>query len=143
MFGFKNLPIIMRQIFRGFILGSSLPVTLWPLVGLGFKSRDLPAGTLDWFVIGLFFPVLFGVFNAITVALPYRLTWLKMLGIGALMGLVSASVGIFTMNIPEIVYGLLGNSRYIVLPLAAIFYGLIWAFPMHWINQLFMNKDDA
>ena len=131
----------MRRIFRGFILGSSLPMTLWPLLGLGFKSRDLPAGTLDWLVIGLFFPALFGVFNAITVALPYKMNWLKMLGIGALMGLVSASVGTHTMNLPEIVYGLYGNSRYLVLPLAAIFYGLIWAFPMHWINLLFIKDD--
>lgn len=132
----------MGKFFRGFILGSSLPVTLWPLVGLGVKSRHLAEGTLDWLVIGIFFPFLFGVFNAITVVLPCKLTWLRMLGVGALMGLVSASVGTFTMNLPEIVYGLAGNSRYMVMPLAAIFYGLIWAFPMRMINQLFIIKDE-
>lgn len=132
---------MMRKIFRGFIVGSSLPVTLWPLVGLGLKSRHLPQGTLDWLLIGLFFPVLFGVFNAITSMLPYPMTWLRMLGIGALMGLVSASFGTFMLNLPEIVYGLHGNSRYWALPLGAVFYGLVWAFPMRWINQLFATQE--
>ncbi len=61
--------------FRGFIIGSSLPATFWPLAGLGYKGRDLLAGTLDWFLIGLFFPVLFGLTNALTVILPGRKGW--------------------------------------------------------------------
>lgn len=125
---------------KGFILGSSLLATIWPLAGLGFKSKDLPTGTLNWLMIGLFFPILFGLVNAITVTLSGRKSWLIMLGIGALMGLISASVGTFLLNIPEIVYGLKGNSRYIALPGGAIFYGLVWAFPMRWINQLFASE---
>ncbi len=125
---------------RGFIIGSSLPATIWPLAGLGYKSRDLPAGTLDWFLIGLFFPVLFGLTNALTVILPGRKGWAQMLGIGAVMGFVSASTGTFIYNIPEIVYGLQGNERYLALVVGPIFYGLVWALVVRWLNELFASE---
>jgi len=127
----------MRRALRGFIIGSSLPATIWPLAGLGFESRHLEAGVLNWLMIGLFFPVLFGLTNALTVPLPGRKAWGQMLGIGAVMGLVSASVGTFMLNIPEIVYGLHGNSRYLALLGGAAFYGMVWAFPVRWMNELF------
>jgi len=129
----------MRRALRGFIIGSSLPATIWPLAGLGFESRHLSAGTLNWLLIGLFFPALFGLTNAITVILPGRKGWAEMLGIGAVMGLVSAATGTFILNIPEIVYGLHGNSRYLALLGGAIFYGLVWVFPVRWMNEFFTS----
>ncbi len=132
----------MRRALRGFIIGSSLPATLWPLAGLGVASRDLPAATLDWLFIGLFFPVLFGLTNAVTALLPGHKGWVQMLGIGAVMGLVSASTGTFVFNIPETVYGLHGNSRYLALLGGAVFYGLVWAFPVRWMNGLFASDLD-
>ncbi len=125
---------VMWRAARGFIIGSSLPATIWPLAGLGFASRDLPVGTLDWLFFGLFFPVLFGVTNAVTAILPGRMGWAQMLGIGAIMGLVSASTGTFIFDIPEIVYGLHGNRRYLALLGGAAFYGLVWAFPVRWMS---------
>ena len=130
----------IRHAMRGFIIGSSLPATVWPLVGLGFESRHLPVGTLNWLLIGLFFPALFGLTNALTVILSGHKGLAQMLGIGAVMGLVSASTGTFVLNIPEIVYGLHGNARYLALLGGAIFYGLIWAFPVRWMNELFATE---
>lgn len=130
---------MMWRAMRGFIIGSSLPATIWPLAGLGFASRDLPVGTLDWLFLGLFFPVLFGVTNAVTAMLPGRMGWAQMLGIGAIMGLVSASTGVFISDIPEIVYGLQGNRRYLVLLGGAAFYGLVWALPVRWMNGRFVS----
>ncbi len=134
---------MIRSSLRGFVIGSSLPATLWPLVGLGAKSAHLPPGALNWLVIGLFFPVLFGLTNAMTVSLKGSNGILKMFGIGAVMGLVSASTGTFLLNIPEIVYGLSGNSRYLALPGGALFYGLIWAFPVRYLNQLFKMGEES
>jgi hypothetical protein len=127
----------IKRAMRGFIIGSSLPATIWPLAGLGFESRHLPVGTLNWLLIGLFFPALFGLTNVLTVTLPGRKGFAQMLGIGVVMGLVSASTGTFILNIPEIVYGLHGNSRYLALLGGAVFYGLVWAFPVRWMNELF------
>ena len=121
----------------GFIVGSSLLATIWPIAGLGFESRNLPVGTLNWLLICLFFPCLFGLTNALTVILPGHDRWPRMLGIGAVMGFVSASVGTFILNIPEIVYGLHGNSRYLALLGGPAFYGLVWVFPVRWMNKLF------
>jgi len=130
---------MMRRALCGFIVGSSLPATIWPLAGLGYESRDLPVGTLDWLFIGIFFPVLFGITNAVTAILPGRKGWAQMLGIGAVMGFVSASTGTFIFNIPEIVYGLHGSSRYLALVGGPVFYGLVWALPVRWLNQLFAS----
>ncbi len=63
-----------------------------------------------------------------------------MLGIGGVMGLVSALTGTFIFDIPEIVYGLQGNSRCLALLGGAIFYGLIWAYPVRWMNELFASE---
>ncbi len=131
--------MLIQRALCGFIIGSSLPATIWPLVGLGFASKDLPVGTLNWLLIGLFFPVLFGLTNALTAVLAGRQGWVKMLGIGAIMGLVSASTGTFLFNIPELVYGLHGNSRYLALLGGAVFYGLVWAFPVRWMNEFFAS----
>ena len=130
---------MMWRAVHGFIIGSSLPATIWPLAGLGFASRDLPVETLDWFFIGFFFPVLFGVTNAVTAILPGRMGWAQMLGIGAIMGLVSASTGTFIFDIPETVYGLHGNRRYLALLGGAAFYGLVWAIPVRWMNERFFS----
>lgn len=130
----------MRRALRGFIIGSSLPATIWPLAGLGYESSHLEAGVLNWLMIGLFFPVLFGLTNAVTVFLPGHKKLTQMLGIGAVMGLVSASTGTFLLNIPEIVYGLHGNGRYLALLGGAAFYGIVWAFPVRWMNELFTTE---
>lgn len=132
--------MMVRRAMLGFIIGSSLPATIWPLVGLGIASRDLPVGTLDWFIVGMFFPVLFGLTNALSMTLPWRQNWAQMLGIGAVMGFISASTGTFLLNIPEIVYGLHGNSRYLALLAGPAFYGLVWAFPVRWLNE-FVSSD--
>ena len=62
-----------------------------------------------------------------------------MLGIGAIVGLVSASTGTFIFDIPEIVYGLHGNRRYLALLGGAAFYGFVWAFPVRWMNERFVS----
>ena len=62
---------------------------------------------------------------------------LQMFAIGAVMGLISASTGTFVYNVPEIVYGLKGNDRYLALLLGPIFYGGVWAVAMRWLNELF------
>ena len=130
-------------VLKALVIGSSLPATIWPLAGLGYKSRHLPEGTLDWLVIGLFFPILFGLTNIVTLMLPGRKGMPQMFAIGALMGLVSASTGTFVYNIPEIVYGLKGNERYLALVLGPIFYGLVWAIVVRWLNELFGVADRA
>ncbi len=55
------------------------------------------------------------------------------------MGFVRASMGTFIYNIPEIVYGLQGNERYLALVVGPIFYGLVWALVVRWLNELFAS----
>jgi len=127
----------MRRALRGFVVGSSLPATVWPIAGLEYESWDLPLGAVDWRFVGFFFPILFGITNAITVSLPGYQSWQRMAVIGGLMGFVSASTGTFLFDIPEIVYGLHGNERYLALVGGPIFYGLVWVLPVRWMNGVF------
>ena len=127
----------VRHALRGFIIGSSLPATIWPLVGLGFESRHLAGGTLNWLLIGLFFPALFGLTNALTVTLPGQKNPAPNARGRRCNGARKRIEGTFILNIPEIVYGLQGNNRYLALPACAIFYALVWAFPVRWMNKLF------
>ncbi len=48
-------------------------------------------------------------------------------------------MGTFIYNIPEIVYGLQGNERYLALVVGPIFYGLVWALVVRWLNELFAS----
>ncbi len=133
----------MRRTAKGFVIGSSLPATLWPLVGLGYEGRDLVAGAVDWYFVGLFFPILFGLTNALSVNLGLSSRRRGMALIGAVMGLVSASVGTFGANIPEIVYGLHGNARYLALLGGPVFYGAVWALPVYSLNEFFEFGETA
>lgn len=128
-----------RQGLKAFILGSSLCITVFPLAGLAIATAglSLSPGEIQWSMIAIVFPVLLGVANFLTVTLTIQRSLLSMILIGAIIGIVLSSYGVFVLNYPQKVYGLQGNHRYLVLAVAPVFYGMIWAYPMRWINELF------
>ena len=56
---------------------------------------------------------------------------------GAVLGIGLSNIGTFILNLPELIYGLHGSSRYIALLIAPIFYGSIWAFIVYPLEKLF------
>jgi len=116
------------RLIAAFVLASAVPVTVWPLAGLALAAGR--AGSdLDFSIVAIAIPVLFGAYNAATVAIPMRRTRTAMLLAGAVLGLVLASIGLY-LGIPQRVYGLDGQSQWLVLIGGPLFYGLVWAFAL-------------
>ena len=123
-----------QNVFTAFIVGSSIPIVIWPLFGLAVAARRSGAD-LDFSMVGIFVPLIFGVFNSITCAIGFNRTRKTMFFSGAVLGLILASLGIFILYVPERVYGLVGNQVYIMLIAGPIFYGSIWSFVLHTLEK--------
>ncbi len=119
----------LKSGFKYFVIASSLPATVWPILGL-IISNTRKGGDLDFMYISLTVPLLFGSFNLISSFVKFERNARNMLFTGLLLGLVMASFGSYS-NIPERVYGLTGNMSYLVLVGGPIFYGLVWRFVVH------------
>ena len=119
-----------QNALTSFIVGSSIPVVIWPLFGLAVAARRSGAD-LDFSMVGIFMPLIFGSFNSITYAIGFNRTRKTMFLSGAVLGLMLASLGTFILHIPETVYGLVGNQKYIMLLAGPIFYGSVWSFVLH------------
>lgn len=131
----KNTNIYLKS----FILGSSLVLSIFPLSGLAIASSKHGNQDLSWLTICIFFPVVFGFANAFAAFLKIQENRLKMLLMGAVLGLFISSYGVFVAHIPERVYDLHGGKKYLALLGGPIFYGLVWLFPMSYVNRLFKN----
>ena len=123
-----------QNVFTAFIVGSSIPIVIWPLFGLAVAARRSGAG-LDFSMVGIFVPLIFGVFNSITYAIGFNRTRKTMFFSGAVLGLILASLGIFILHVPERVYGLVGNQVYIMLIAGPLFYGSVWSFALHTLEK--------
>ena len=126
----------MGRTLRAFCVGSSLPVTFWPLIGLAVAAHRNGAVQLDFSMVGIVFPLVFGLTNAVSVRILDQ-TVGRMFLVGAIMGLGLASVGTFLLDIPGTVYQLEGSARYSALVLGPVFYGAVWAIPLRYLNLLF------
>ena len=127
----------MKSGFKYFVIASSLPATLWPLLGLAV-SNTRAGGDLDFMYVGLIVPLLFGLCNSISSFVKFERNKRNMLLTGLLIGLVMASVGSY-FGIPERVYGLTGNIRFLVLIGGPIFYGMVWRFVVYPLEQAFIK----
>ena len=127
----------MKSAFKYFVIASSLPATLWPLLGLSLAATRRGA-ELDFMYIALIVPLLFGLFNLLSSFVKFERNKMNMLLTGLLLGLVMASVGSY-FDFPQRVYGLTGNMTYLVLIGGPIFYGLIWRFVVYPLENMFIE----
>lgn len=110
-----------------FIVASSLPVTIWPLAGLGLAVTRSGAD-FNFVIAAVLIPLMFGIFHAISIAFGLPNSRKAYLCVGAILGLVMASIGTFAANVPETVYGLTDNRKYLALLGGPLFYAFVWGF---------------
>ncbi len=127
----------MKKHFMSFAVGSSMVVNIFPLGALALASRDKPLDILDWRAVFIVIPIAFGIANLLTVGPLRRTTRAGFAMVGAALGVVLSMTGTFLFNVPELVYGLGGNSRYLALVLGPILYGLIWAVVLYPVDRAF------
>ena len=114
-----------RSPMIAFVIASSLPVTFWPLAGLGIAAARSNA-SFDFSIAAITVPLLFGAFHAVSCFLGLPGTRKAYFVVGALLGLVMASIGTFVAHVPETVYGLTGGKQYLALLGGPIFYSIVW-----------------
>ena len=129
-----------------FIVASSLPVTVWPLAGLGIAAQRSGAD-FDFAIAAIVIPLLFGSFHALSTAIGLPGSRKAYFLVGALLGLVMASIGTFIAHIPETVYGLTDNRKYLALIGGPLFYAAVWGIVLWPLQQMIINvmqkNDDS
>lgn len=127
----------MKSGLKYFVIASSLPATLWPILGLAISTVRRDAD-LNFMYISLAIPLLFGLYNVLSSFVKFERNQRNMLLTGLLLGLIMASIGSYN-DIPQRVYGLTGSMSYIVLIGGPIFYGMIWRFVVYPLERAFIK----
>lgn len=127
----------MKSALKYFVIASSFPATLWPILGLALSSIRRGAD-LNFMYIALLVPLLFGLFNLLSSLIKFERNKRNMLITGLIIGFAMASIGSYN-GIPEKVYGLTGNMAYLVLIGGPIFYGAVWRFVVHPLEKAFIK----
>ena len=127
----------MEKYFQSFTVGSSLVVTIFPLGLLFTASQGKPLDILDWRIVFIVFPLVFGLTNVLTVDILKKRSRAGFALVGAFLGAALSMTGTFGFNVPEIIYGLTGNTRYLALLLGPVLYSLIWAWAMYPVDRSF------
>jgi len=121
-----------------FVVASSLPVTIWPLAGLGLAAHRSGAD-FDFAIASIVIPLLFGSFHALSTTLALPRSRKAYFCVGAVLGLLMASIGTFIAHIPETVYGLYDNRKYLALLGGPLFYGAVWGFVLWPLENKILN----
>ncbi len=124
-----------------FATASAIPVTLWPLAGLAIAAQRSHSD-LDFSVVAISIPVMFGVYNALTVLSGIPRTRKTMLLAGAGLGFVLASIGLY-LGIPQRVYELTDQTQWLVLIGGPVFYGLVWGFALLPLERVIRGETVA
>ena len=125
----------------GFVIASSLPISIWPLLGLGVAANRAGAD-FSFAIAAIAIPLLFGVFHVLTTALGLPNSRKAYLFAGAFLGLIMASIGTFIANIPETIYGLTGCKQYLALLGGPLFYAAVWGGVLWPLQNLVVNIED-
>ena len=128
-----------RSPMIAFVIASSLPVTFWPLAGLGIAAARSNA-SFDFSIAAITVPLLFGAFHAVSCFLGLPGTRKAYFVVGALLGLVMASIGTFVAHVPETVYGLSGGKQYLALLGGPIFYCLVWGLVLWPVEKFVVER---
>ncbi len=113
------------NIVLNFVVASSLPVTVWPLLGLAIAVHRNGA-TFDFSIAAILLPLMFGIYHVLTKYLGMAVSRTGAFITGALLGLILSATGTFILNLPETVYGLTGPMKYLALVGGPIYYSLVW-----------------
>ena len=130
----------MESLAKSFIVGSSLPATIWTFSYLGAAHKQHPTDALPVEAVPIAVPTLFGLVNAAVNAIPVSssttYTW-RMWIVGALFGFALALVGTFGLELPTKLFQAPESQRFKYLFIAPILYAAIWGIVVNYMNRYF------
>jgi len=115
-----------RSFIKSFTIASSLPITLLPLAALGLAAA-LHGADINFVLIAVVIPAVFGFYHATTIALGLPLTRKAFIYAGLFLGLLLSGFGTLVLNIPCRVYGLEGDLRYLAMIAGPFLYAALWS----------------
>ena len=128
-----TVPSVDRPIDRdllAFVAGSAYPVVIVPFTYLGLALRWHPAPELDYSLVPIVLPAVFGLANVAFVRwgrhLPGPTRAARLWQAGMLYGLALTLYGTFIEDIPGRLFRLEDGWRYATLVAAPLLYGLVW-----------------
>ena len=130
----------MNSLVKSFVVGSSLPATVWTFSYLGAAYRKHPTDALPMTAVPIAVPALFGIVNAAVNAIPTSTSigyTIRMFIVGALFGLGLSLFGTFGLNLPVKLFQAPPSERFKYLLIAPIIYAFIWGIVVNYLNRYF------
>lgn len=129
----------LDYLIKAMLAGMAFPSFFLPLVYTGLYLQDSAAieSTMLAF-IPMYLPMLFGLANVIYLkfsnSFPVKDINAQLWITGACLGLLVALVGIFMLQVPELVFGIQGGLKYMPILFLPIVYGAIYRTIVKWLN---------
>lgn len=120
---------------KAFIIGSSLPATIWTFSLAGISNKRRPHKDFETIMIAV--SVIFGLLNGIMVLFPGENHQRRMFYIGAIFGLLFAAYGTCLSNFHCNLLGISPQYKYFAFIWEAFFYSLVWGIVIYNMNHIF------
>ncbi len=130
-----------KVLCKAFLIGSSVPVFLLPLMGyLGFAKIANPETSYSLAMVPLAYPILIGVLNALFLifreSIPLKKDSHKYLAYGIVIGLILSLIGRFTLDFPSMRLETPEHLQFLVHIFAPIAYALVFRFIIKPLNEM-------
>lgn len=126
----------IRKFTTQFVSGMAFPAIFMPLAYTmlyTIRGETLTEASMQF--LAMYVPLSFGLTNSICISFSSASN--MMLAIfGAVLGLIIASLGIFVLDIPAIVFNIKSNFEYFPLIIHPILFALIFRYIVKWFNDL-------
>jgi hypothetical protein len=132
-----------NKYIRAFVAGSAFPIIVIPYTYIGLPLLLKPDSDITYQFDVWLVPILIGLLNVIFIR--YKNSWAlssvqKYWLFGAINGLFFSLLGTLLTNIPTDLFGLSDTTKFTMIPVAMILYGLIWRYIVRNIN-IMMNIE--
>ena len=135
----------MERALGAFVIGSSLPATIWTLTYTGLAMMKKGAAGPDILAypkVAIAIPLLFGIANVLANIGVCPAGWsytIRMALVGAVFGLGLAMVGTFLLDLPRKIFGFDDSNWWVPLLIAPLMYAVIWGMGVNVLNRHFLR----
>lgn len=123
---------------KAFVVGSSLPATVWTLIVTGLSHGHNPCPKdVDYETLAVVVPAAFGLFNAILVHFPGENPQRRMAYAGLLFGVIAATYGTCATDLHCHILRIPPRLRFLAFLWEPLFYAFVWGVVVHQLNVAF------
>jgi hypothetical protein len=130
-----------KMLCKAFLIGSSVPVFLVPLIGYwSFAKIANPETAYSLVTVPISYPIIIGILNVFFLMLresiPLKKDTHKYLAFGLVVGLILSLIGKFVFDFPTLQLELPEHLQFVVHIFAPIVYALVFRFIIKPLNEM-------